>query len=85
MRFLPLETLELSLGVSLGLSVMGVGQLGDKIGGFGTASVGIGFRPVQPFAVTLTAEPTLILATLESDQLGSSFTLPILLRFDVGF
>lgn len=75
----------LGLGATAGVSVMGVGNLSDRVGGTLGATVSVDFRPVPQFAVDLLLIPMVTIASDDAGQLGTSFSLPLMLRVAIGF
>ena len=80
-----LDFVELTGGLLVGAGFAGVGGLEDKIGGALTLRLGVGFRIGSDFSAGVDLEPTLFIATLSDDSIGTSTTFPIMVRFDARF
>ena len=85
LRFPLGEYVVLASSVVGGVSAIGLGGLGDRLGGFVSVGLHAILRPSKEFGVGLTAMPTLVMAEKTSGDLGTSFTLPLFLRLAAYF
>lgn len=84
-RFPIGDWVELSTGLSVGVSSPGLGTIGGRIGGWGALRFAAMITPAREFAFGLAVLPTLVMAGLDSGDLGYSFSLPILVRLEARF
>jgi hypothetical protein len=84
-HLLVAEIWDVGVGFHLGASAMGVGNLSDRVGGLGALSAFVHVTPHPSVAVGLNVSPTLVLATLRNEQLGSSLSLPVFASIQMRF
>ncbi len=83
--WLAAERLEIVLGGILGVSAAGVGGLDDRVGAWLGLRAGLMVRVSDEFAAGFLAEPGLVIAQLESGEIGYSTVLPLIARFEARF
>ncbi|MFT5429563.1 MAG: hypothetical protein ACI9OJ_000234 [Myxococcota bacterium] len=84
-RFAVGEWVDLSIGVTGGLTLAGLGGIGGTTAGMVAVPASVMIRPMPEFAVGISVIPTLSISKLSTDELGTSLTLPLLLRFEAHF
>ncbi len=79
------DWVEVSVGVAGGVGLAGLGNLSDQVGGWVAGIVGVAAVPAKEFAVGVSVLPSVVVATKSDDEVGTSFTLPILVTFEARF
>lgn len=79
------EYVDLGVGVALGASVSGIGTLGDINAAWFSADISVMITPSPEFGFGLSTLPGVVIARLESGDVRTSFTLPVLVRFEARF
>lgn len=83
--WLAADRLEIIVGAVAGLSMAGVGSVDDRAGGQIGLRAGLMVRIADEFAAGFLVEPGLIVAPLESGDLGLTTVMPLLARFEARF
>lgn len=79
------DYVDLDLGIVAGIGLSGLGTLGEATGGWIGGSVGVTITPSPEFGIGLSAIPSVVIAGLSAGDTGTSFSLPLLLRFEARF
>jgi len=79
------EYIDMGIGAFGGIALAGLGGVGDTVGGWVGADVRLTALITREFGVGLSVMPQAVIASVSDDDTGTSFTLPVLLRFETRF